>query len=351
MKKLFFFAGILLCCINAIAQDHYKMKYSLGQSSYGKWYKLMNIDLNGNGQYNSINITVNFHYVNTFIKYNATAVLRLRENSTGDWQHNAEGINKKVLKLKEVANNIYELWGFSAGNYGHLSFTSTVTKEAPFIMTIPSTPIVSSNIDALVDVPILGDWYFSSGKIEVQKEGTFAGKWNPNESYFTLSNPNGSSIMMDTNEIYSSGALHIGSKSGEIVRFRAITETSTSDKMVIKNDGKVGIGTMSPDSELTVKGNIHAEEIKIDLSVPAPDYVFTKEYDLLSIEEVQQHIANKGHLPNIPSAKEMEANGVELGVMNMKLLEKIEELTLYTIEQEKRIKSLEEKLEKILSAK
>ncbi len=105
--------------------------------------------------------------------------------------------------------------------------------------------------------------------------------------------------------------------------------------------GNVGMGILLPDSKLTVKGKIHAEEVKIDLSIPAPDYVFTEEYDLLSIEEVQQHIQDKGHLPNIPSAKIMEAEGVELGIMNMKLLEKIEELMLYTIAQQKEIKELQ----------
>ncbi len=98
--------------------------------------------------------------------------------------------------------------------------------------------------------------------------------------------------------------------------------------------GKVGIGTASPDYELTVKGKIHAEEVKIDLSVPAPDYVFKKEYKLLSLEEVQAYINKNGHLPNIPSAEVMETEGVELGAMEMKLLEKIEELTLYLLKQE-----------------
>jgi len=75
---------------------------------------------------------------------------------------------------------------------------------------------------------------------------------------------------------------------------------------------------------------------------------------LKSLEEVQNYIEEHGHLPNIPSAKEMEDSGVQLGVMNMKLLEKIEELTLYTLEQEKRIKTIEkekiriDKLEKHL---
>ena len=106
----------------------------------------------------------------------------------------------------------------------------------------------------------------------------------------------------------------------------------------------LGIGTASPDAKLTVKGNIHAEEVKVDLSVPGPDYVFKEGYDLKSLEEVQNHINEHGHLPNIPSAKEMELNGVQLGEMNMKLLEKIEELTLYTLEQERRIEQLEKEV-------
>jgi len=105
----------------------------------------------------------------------------------------------------------------------------------------------------------------------------------------------------------------------------------------INNFGKVGIGTTAPDAKLTVKGDIHAEEVKVDLNVPAPDYVFKKGYDLKSLEDVQNYIQKHEHLPNIPSAKEMEDNGIDLGVMNMKLLEKIEELTLYTLEQEEKI--------------
>jgi hypothetical protein len=108
----------------------------------------------------------------------------------------------------------------------------------------------------------------------------------------------------------------------------------------ISHNGMVGIGTAAPDEKLTVKGKIHTEEVRVDLSVPGPDYVFKKGYDLKSLEEVQKHIQEHGHLPNIPSAEEMEEKGIELGIMNMKLLEKIEELTLYTIEQQKTIQYL-----------
>lgn len=117
---------------------------------------------------------------------------------------------------------------------------------------------------------------------------------------------------------------------------------NTSGSAISYTAGSVGIGTTSPDEALTVKGKVHTEEVRVDLSVPAPDYVFKDDYQLLSLSEIQDHINTHGHLPNIPSAKEMETDGVELGRMEMKLLEKIEELTLYILAQEKRINALEE---------
>lgn len=111
--------------------------------------------------------------------------------------------------------------------------------------------------------------------------------------------------------------------------------------LLVDHLGNVGIGTSSPDAELTVKGKVHAEEVKVDLSVPGPDYVFKEGYDLKTLEEVRHYIKEHGHLPDIPSAKEMEENGIQLGEMNMKLLEKIEELTLYHIQQEDKILEME----------
>jgi len=112
-------------------------------------------------------------------------------------------------------------------------------------------------------------------------------------------------------------------------------------------DGKVGIGTSNPDQPLTVNGQIHATEVKVDANVPAPDYVFYKDYDLKSLEEIKAYIDQYGHLPNIPSAKEIEANGIKLGLMNMKLLEKIEELTLYILEHDKKQKQQAQKQQQL----
>jgi hypothetical protein len=107
------------------------------------------------------------------------------------------------------------------------------------------------------------------------------------------------------------------------------------------NGGNVGIGTTTPDSKLTVKGHIHAEEVRVDLNVPGPDYVFEENYNLPSLTEVESYIKANKHLPEIPSAKEMEEKGINLSEMNMLLLKKVEELTLYILQQEKRITELE----------
>ncbi len=113
--------------------------------------------------------------------------------------------------------------------------------------------------------------------------------------------------------------------------------------------GKIGIGTTKPDMKLTVKGNIHAEEVKIDLNVPAPDYVFKEDYKLRTIEELENFIKQNSHLPEIPSAKEFEQNGVMQAEMDMNLLKKIEELTLYTIQQQKEIESLKKENQELKS--
>ncbi len=93
---------------------------------------------------------------------------------------------------------------------------------------------------------------------------------------------------------------------------------------------------------LGIKGKLTANEVKVKLGGWA-DYVFKEDYDLPTLEEVEKHIQEKGHLINIPSAKEVETNGIQLGEMNKLLLEKIEELTLYTLQQQKQLKQQEEK--------
>lgn len=94
-------------------------------------------------------------------------------------------------------------------------------------------------------------------------------------------------------------------------------------------------------TKLAVEGLIYAREIKVLASGLTPDYVFEKDYKLSSLKELEQYIVENKHLPGIPSACEVQENqGVELGEMNRLLLEKVEELTLYLIKQQKEIDQL-----------
>jgi hypothetical protein len=133
------------------------------------------------------------------------------------------------------------------------------------------------------------------------------------------------------------------------------TNNEANARMSILRNGNVGIGSLNPDERLTVKGIIHAEEVRVDLNVPA-DYVFESyytgvselkpEYKMPTLEEVEAYTKANNHLPEMPSAQEIQEDGLYLSKMTNLLLQKIEELTLYTIEQEKRIKALEEQLKK-----
>jgi hypothetical protein len=109
----------------------------------------------------------------------------------------------------------------------------------------------------------------------------------------------------------------------------------------ITNNGKVGIGTINPQSDFSVNGNITAKQIKVTQTGWA-DYVFHKNYQLPTLPEVEKYIAAHQHLEGIPSAAVVEKDGIDLGEMNKKLLAKVEELTLYLIEQNKKITALED---------
>ena len=101
-------------------------------------------------------------------------------------------------------------------------------------------------------------------------------------------------------------------------------------------DGNVGIGTATPSEKLSVNGNIRAKEIKVE-TANWPDYVFAKDYQLQPLTEVEAFINKNQHLPGLPNKEAVAAEGVNLGEMNRKLLEKVEELTLHIIRLEKEL--------------
>ncbi len=110
--------------------------------------------------------------------------------------------------------------------------------------------------------------------------------------------------------------------------------------------GNVGIGTTTPAERLSVNGNIRSKEVKVEAS-NWPDYVFDQDYQLPTLAEIEQQIKLNGHLPDMPSAKEVELNGIALGEMNKLLLKKVEELTLHLISQHKTMEILNSENERL----
>lgn len=177
-------------------------------------------------------------------------------------------------------------------------------------------------------------------------------------------------IRLLTDQMYTTGKFYqniSGAESGWVHRIRLGAQTSgfhsnagtpslylrTADgdnNVLIRpngssylNGGNVGIGTTNPGQwKLAVNGNIRAKEIKVESGWA--DFVFYDDYRLPSLNEVENHIKRHGHLKDIPSAQEVEEQGVFLGEMNAKLLQKIEELTLYTIQQDKEILELQKQI-------
>jgi hypothetical protein len=181
----------------------------------------------------------------------------------------------------------------------------------------------------------IGDPY-PSGKLSIRDGNqvlTFltnqklAGAWPPEPESTTMTIQSSGS---------SAGNLAFAVGNGEIMR--------------ITSSNKVAIGTTNPDADalLTVKGNINSREVKVTANAGA-DFVFDENYPIKSLDEVEAYIKQNKHLPEIAPAKEMVEKGIELGEMNIKLLQKVEELTLYLIEQDKRLKKLEEENGKLKS--
>ncbi len=123
-----------------------------------------------------------------------------------------------------------------------------------------------------------------------------------------------------------------------------VLNAGSNSYFTVNSNGKIGVGTNTPDAKLTVAGNIHSQEVKVTVDAGA-DFVFEDNYSLRSLEETEAFISKNKHLPEIAAADEMVENGLELGEMNIKLLQKVEELTLYMIELNKTVKTQNEKIE------
>lgn len=147
--------------------------------------------------------------------------------------------------------------------------------------------------------------------------------------YLTLGNVNGSNIIFDNNEI--------------VARNNGAYST-----LILQNDGgnvRIGNATVPVGYKFAVAGKVICEEVKVKLASSGwPDYVFDQKYSLMPLKELKKFIETNKHLPGIPAAAVVEKEGFEMGEMQRKLLEKVEELTLHILELDQKIRDLENKL-------
>lgn len=135
-----------------------------------------------------------------------------------------------------------------------------------------------------------------------------------------------------------------GSEDGALTFYTAYNGQKRTRRMTILNDGNVGIGVIDTEGyRLAVKGSIKAEEIVIETTWS--DFVFEDDYNLRSLAEVEGHIKEHGHLPDVPSASVVELEGLSVGESQKFMMQKIEELTLYMIEKDKQVSALQVQVE------
>ena len=182
-------------------------------------------------------------------------------------------------------------------------------------------------------------------------------------TYLGTNDSNGNEIFKVRGDVNSS-YIHLPKRDSRIVigDFASYLETE-GHKLVVKEgsamiegniftDANVGIGTdlfndNTGNYRLSVDGRIRATAVRVYTGWA--DFVFEENYNLPTLNEVEQHINTHGHLKDIPSAAVVEAEGIDVGEINKLLLQKIEELTLYTIEQDKKLNVLFQEINNLKS--
>ena len=161
------------------------------------------------------------------------------------------------------------------------------------------------------------------------------------------------SVKADTSNLYSAvkGKVSIGTKSPSyLFQVQGGAAQASDSVFYVSNSGRVGIGTINSDTtyKLLVNGAIRTKKVVVETGWA--DYVFDKDYSLMPLEQVDQFIQANHHLPNIPSAEEISAQGLDVASMQVKTMEKVEELTLYMIQLMKQNKALQKEIAELKSS-
>ncbi|MFN3403260.1 MAG: hypothetical protein ACK40G_04140 [Cytophagaceae bacterium] len=270
-----------------------------------------------------------------------------------------------ALSLTLAPISIYAQWNIPSGSgtTNHLTHIGTIDYDLKFTTNWTTRMMIAKNT-GYIGIGFFPDWAYTSpsARLEVRQHESspsrnvllkLSNDYNSSEGRLnepTLLFDNGSPHGTFGSVGWSIGA-QVSHSSAADGRFRISRYTGNpavfQDYLTILENGKVLIGMnpphinhgpcLAPDARLAVNGTIYATSIKVRTVQNGcfPDYVFSSDYKLRTLDEVEKFIKVNSHLPEVPSAKDVEENGINLAEMDEILLKKIEELTLYLIELKK----------------
>jgi len=248
------------------------------------------------------------------------------DNFKGNLRFVSKDLTGESAKFQILNNGNFGLnFGYGTAPQARMHINSSIANAAspiPFRISVGVSDTLGNagGKDFTIDVATAGGLTNLVAGAQIKSDGT---------SGYNFLGPRGASrIRMNDGLI----GFYTSSETSPSANQRAYSLDTA--RVVITSQGKVGIGTTTPQSKLAVNGTVTAKEIVVT-NTGWPDFVFADAYQLKPLDEVERYIKQNKHLPDMPSQQEVAENGVSLGEMQSRLLQKIEELTLYMIELKK----------------
>jgi hypothetical protein len=252
------------------------------------------------------------------------------------------------VEMTAQETNTFRMFGLSSSN---VNADYTTIEFAIFIYT-------SGNVQIYENGNNKGNFgtYANGDIMRVERVGTTIYYKKNGTTFYTSLTSSNSQLIADVS-LNQTGATIANAKASFNIPGGTITDWQLNNSDIFYDAGVVSVNTTTSTKAFSIvnsgttefqvngDGKVYAREVEVTLT-PFPDYVFEKDYYLMPLSDLEKFILEEKHLPNIPSAQEVEKKGMGLGELSVKQMEKIEELTLYILELHKRLDEMEKEIER-----